>query len=449
MKKKSITFILLFFGFLYAGYMPTFHQFKAWHDVTTGMTSWPVYKIPNNTIEVDGILDEARWDDAQGIFITGDTCWNEMRIQKPICWTGLADFVACWRVLYDDQNLYVACQVFDERHTEGKAGTSWKLTDAIELSIIKPNSLFSRPFPYNIVDSTGFYSYTLKQIWRRFIVESGLIGMDRKVGRGFNDTTRYPGDISVTGWEQTVPEGSLDLGGIYSAAYPINDSIVKRRYPNAWGMEIKIPLTVLFGANFEPAHPVEGVKFKMNPKVFDADSSSYFFSEMGMERSVYSWWAYNNFSDTLGDSARFAPAYYPWFVFAGTRNSQTVSFTLPDEVNLYCGHTFDYYADSTIRLLPDSSNAVESSIPLSNGLTLGATPNPFQGLTQIRFGLPIADAANLSIYNVSGTLVRDFGSRVYASGQHTVTWHGTVPGVYFVKLNAGGKNLTQKMTLLK
>jgi len=83
-------------------------------------------------------------------------------------------------------------------------------------------------------------------------------------------------------------------------------------------------------------------------------------------------------------------------------------------------------------------------------------PNPFNPETTIKFDLPKSGAANLSIYNTKGQLVKTLVSGVVSKGEQKFSWKGTdnfgnvvASGLYFYKLNANGKTETRKMMLMK
>jgi len=77
-------------------------------------------------------------------------------------------------------------------------------------------------------------------------------------------------------------------------------------------------------------------------------------------------------------------------------------------------------------------------------------PNPFNPTTTISFSLGQASDYQLTIYNVTGQLVKTFGGHADA-GNQSVVWNASAnsSGVYFYKLEAGSFNDTRKMVLLK
>jgi len=84
-------------------------------------------------------------------------------------------------------------------------------------------------------------------------------------------------------------------------------------------------------------------------------------------------------------------------------------------------------------------------------------PNPFNPITKIAFTVPEdAGSVTLTVYNVSGRVVRRLVDEPLSAGPHSVVWNGRddagknlASGIYFARLTAGGESLLKKMTLLK
>jgi peptidase C25-like protein/flagellar hook capping protein FlgD len=86
----------------------------------------------------------------------------------------------------------------------------------------------------------------------------------------------------------------------------------------------------------------------------------------------------------------------------------------------------------------------------------GNYPNPFNPETEIYFRLPQSETINMKIYNLKGQYVCTLADGVYSSGSHSVLWNGrdaegrqVSSGIYFYRLEAGGKVLNSKMALIK
>jgi subtilisin family serine protease len=84
-------------------------------------------------------------------------------------------------------------------------------------------------------------------------------------------------------------------------------------------------------------------------------------------------------------------------------------------------------------------------------------PNPFSRTTSIRYAVPVEGRhVTISLFDVSGRLIRTLVNGPQAAGRFTATWNGldeqglrVTSGVYFSKMVAGGFQQVQKVTLLK
>jgi len=78
-------------------------------------------------------------------------------------------------------------------------------------------------------------------------------------------------------------------------------------------------------------------------------------------------------------------------------------------------------------------------------------PNPFNPMTAISYQLPADSPVSLRIYDLAGRIVAELVNGLRDAGVHQVTWDasGLPSGVYLYRLEAGARNLTGKMLLLK
>jgi len=83
-------------------------------------------------------------------------------------------------------------------------------------------------------------------------------------------------------------------------------------------------------------------------------------------------------------------------------------------------------------------------------------PNPFNPVTFIAYDLPERTEVAVSIYTLSGQLVRQFNPGVYGPGHYRLSWNGLndrgnriSAGVYLYRIRAGTFVKTKKMVLLK
>jgi flagellar hook assembly protein FlgD len=83
-------------------------------------------------------------------------------------------------------------------------------------------------------------------------------------------------------------------------------------------------------------------------------------------------------------------------------------------------------------------------------------PNPFNPSTTIRFSLPQAGEAELSIFNLLGQHVATLVYGPQEAGPQVLQWNGTddngrelASGVYFYRLQAGPFHQTRRLVLVR
>lgn len=121
-------------------------------------------------------------------------------------------------------------------------------------------------------------------------------------------------------------------------------------------------------------------------------------------------------------------------------------------------------ADLTMSLL---TSGAAGGGPSKAGLPPGEEPSPaaletflratrFGDGAVLRFGLKQAGRVRLAVYDVSGRLVRELVRGAFAQGTFEWSWDGrreggvrVSTGVYFVRLESGGRTLTQKLVMIR
>ena len=78
-------------------------------------------------------------------------------------------------------------------------------------------------------------------------------------------------------------------------------------------------------------------------------------------------------------------------------------------------------------------------------------PNPFNPVTNIKFSIPEDQIVSLKVYNLSGQIIQTLVEGKQIAGTHSVQWNASssASGVYFYRLQAGDRSVTQKMILVK
>jgi hypothetical protein len=122
------------------------------------------------------------------------------------------------------------------------------------------------------------------------------------------------------------------------------------------------------------------------------------------------------------------------------------SFTNPDTAN----YTIDTQICSTQPV------GVDGPTPSLAFALAAAAPNPFRTVTAIGFSLPRPGRVSLKIYDLSGRMVRTLQDGPLTAGRHVRVWDrrgeggGLMrSGVYFGRLEADGKTLSNKIVMLQ
>ena len=92
----------------------------------------------------------------------------------------------------------------------------------------------------------------------------------------------------------------------------------------------------------------------------------------------------------------------------------------------------------------------EFIIPTEFSLS-AAYPNPFNPVTNLKFGLPVDSKVSIQIYNLQGKVVSTLLNDNMQAGYHSVVWNADEfgSGIYFVQMIAGDYIHTQKIMLVK
>lgn len=121
------------------------------------------------------------------------------------------------------------------------------------------------------------------------------------------------------------------------------------------------------------------------------------------------------------------------------------------------GNTWSYGQSNEqvylVKLLPDfvdveegDGNTTPNTFHLSQNF-----PNPFNPSTTVRYSLPKQSDVRIEIYNILGQIVTTLLDDNKEAGYHTIAWQASdfPSGVYFARLEAGGRSENVKMVLLK
>ena len=111
--------------------------------------------------------------------------------------------------------------------------------------------------------------------------------------------------------------------------------------------------------------------------------------------------------------------------------------------------------DVIMAIPPPSPKPDTERVPDAFVLRHGS-PNPFNPITTIAFGVPHESSVSIVIHDVAGRIVRRLVDETRAPGWHSVVWDGSddegrgvATGIYFCKMEAPDFTEVKKLTLLK
>jgi hypothetical protein len=117
-----------------------------------------------------------------------------------------------------------------------------------------------------------------------------------------------------------------------------------------------------------------------------------------------------------------------------------------------------FIADNGLVIAPTQCDPLSFAIEkMPRGqTTITCSPNPFNPRTEISFSVDEFEPVNLSIYDLSGRLIKTLVDTHLSAGQKTVVWNGTnssgkrvASGTYFLRLETDQGVRTRKVMLTK
>ena len=114
--------------------------------------------------------------------------------------------------------------------------------------------------------------------------------------------------------------------------------------------------------------------------------------------------------------------------------------------------------NQVVTITESDVSGVAKPAAASPGLMLyEARPNPFRGVTTIRFAVATSRAVSLKVYDVRGRLVSTLlDAELAEPGEQTLQWNGkdgagtdAAPGLYFLRLESGPFAQTQRLVHLR
>ena len=151
---------------------------------------------------------------------------------------------------------------------------------------------------------------------------------------------------------------------------------------------------------------------------------------------------------------------YPHTILLNTPNDGSQSIQVPPIATTTgrirvqaSNNVFFDISNRNFTIESDPSSAPVAELPAGQML-IGSDPNPFSGITHIRYRLEESTPVRLQIFDASGRVMATLADGVMEAGLHTNSWDGTdinnrrVPaGVYFYRLEAGNHVESKQMVL--
>ncbi len=120
---------------------------------------------------------------------------------------------------------------------------------------------------------------------------------------------------------------------------------------------------------------------------------------------------------------------------------------LPLEVgSILAGDGLVYQTDAFVAI----DAVVSAVIPADYSLS-AAYPNPFNAVTRLTYGLPLAGRVSLSVFDISGRQIATLFNGDQTAGMHSVSWNaeGMPSGLYIVRMSAAAGSYDVKVLLMK
>ncbi len=129
-------------------------------------------------------------------------------------------------------------------------------------------------------------------------------------------------------------------------------------------------------------------------------------------------------------------------------STKTPNFHSPDDFGKI------FFSDEPVRTPSDvAENA--ANVPVTVRIA-GVRPNPFNPSTVVEFVIGRPGDTAVTVYDVTGRVVRTLANRSFGAGYHTVMWDGkdrfgsvAASGVYIVRVGSAGAYVSARMTLVK
>jgi len=359
----------------------------------------------------DAFYDGLTGPDDGKIFMPSD-CWlRDVSSAPPE--GGNADLSAvvwaCWEYPY----LYFYAEINDDTirvNNSSSSGSQWS-NDKIELKI--------DPDPTLPDVSTG-------------AMQMGVTALDTIPTNGL------PAAEDPAAVDNLDQDNELQLpdGTLYA---PIPEDFARRILPGGYAVEFRIHLDYLNKNDRQLPAPEEGLVFGATINVADNDLTARTHMlqwSAGHEDEAWSFPRYQGSVTLLAENKLKFEAVSP------NVGQDTI---INENAQEWYYNPFDFVEDKQISTVPAKFELMQNY------------PNPFNPSTVIRYSLQKEDVVSITIYNITGEVVRNLLSNQSKSpGTYEVVWDAkdnndmhVNSGVYFYQLKSGTGIMTRKMIIVQ
>ncbi len=144
---------------------------------------------------------------------------------------------------------------------------------------------------------------------------------------------------------------------------------------------------------------------------------------------------------------------------ASSEDTVAVDTGAPASALYYIVTAYDVHANQgppSNEASVQATTGVGNTPPIATLTVLQNQPNPFGGTTDLRIGLPSNSDVSIEVFDVAGRRVRTQALAQQAAGWRTVPFDGRdqagrplASGVYFYRITASGKMVTNKMVIAR
>jgi hypothetical protein len=126
------------------------------------------------------------------------------------------------------------------------------------------------------------------------------------------------------------------------------------------------------------------------------------------------------------------------------KNILHIEVDIPDDMYLPINYNIRF------RIGYTPSGIDEGAMPMFTGFNV--YPNPSDGNEKVKYDLNNTSDISLSIYNITGCLIKNIYKGIQEKGSHELTLNNQgelMDGIYFIKLESGNNNITRKLVIVR